>query len=142
MELIVEEAKNLQEVSPEELVKQGQEVAEANAKRSPEEIAASFFVQYYPSYKTLMGRLNRKDAVRLADSLVAWPLEVETPKFANKDAHTAFRLGLQLIDCKMVMRNVVEMEYMQSLLDEQSGDMVQSPVENETVTDKGENENG
>jgi hypothetical protein len=49
---------------------------------------------------------------------------------------------LQLIDCKMIMRNVVEMEYMQSLLDEQSGDMVKSPVENEAVTDKGENENG
>lgn len=142
MELIVEEAKQLQDVSPEELAQQGQEVAEANAKRSPEEIAASFFMQYYPSYKLLMGRLNRKDAVRLADALVAWPLEVETPKFANKDGHTAFRLGLQLIDCKMVMRNVIEMEYMQNLIDEKAGDMVQSPVENEAVTDEGENKNG
>lgn len=139
----MEEAKSLNDVSTEELVKEAQDVAEANAKRSPEEIAASFFMQYYPSYKNLLGKLNRKDAVRLADALVAWPLEVETPKFANRDGHIAFRLGLQLIDCKMVMRNVVEMENMQNAIDEVQGDVIQSAsVENEAVTDKGENENG
>ncbi len=138
----MEEAKLLTDVSSDELIKEAQDVAETNAKRSPEEIAAGFFMQYYPSYKTLLGKLNRKDAMRLADALVAWPLEVESPKFANKDAHIAFRLGLQLMDCKMVMRNVVEMENMQNLIDEQQGNMVQSSVNNEAVTDKGENENG
>lgn len=138
----MEQAKQLSEVSQEELIKEAQEVAEANAKRNPEEIAASFFMQYYPSYKNLMGKLNRKDAVRLADALVAWPLEIENPKFANSDGHIAFRLGLQLIDCKMVMRNVVEMENMQNAVDETQSSVLESSVDNEAVNNEGEKTNG
>lgn len=139
----MEEVKQVNDISQEELIKEAQDVAEANAKRSPEEIAAGFFMQYYPSYKALMGRLNRKDAVRLADALVAWPLEIENPKFANSDGHTAFRLGLQLLDCKMVMRNVVEMENMQNAIDETQNSVVESSVDNEAVNnDEGEKVNG
>lgn len=142
MELIVEEAKQVNDISQEELIKDAQEVAELNAKRSPEEIAAGFFMQYYPSYKVLLGKLNRKDAMRLADALVAWPLEVEKPKFANSDGYTAFRLGLQLLDCKMVMRNVVEMENMQNAIDETQQSMVESTVENKADNNEGEKTNG
>lgn len=124
----MEEAQLVSEVNNEELVNELQEVAEANAKRNPEEIAAGFFMQYYPSYKVLLGRLNRKDAVRLADALVAWPLEIQTPKFANSEGDIAFRLGLQLIDCKMIMRNALEMEAMQEAANKQ--------------TDNGETNNG
>ena len=127
----MEEAKSLNDVSTEDLIKDAQEVAEANAKRSPEDLAASFFMQYYPSYRMLLGKLNRKDAMRLANALVAWPLEIETPKFVNNDGYTAFRLGLQLIDCKMVMRNAVEMENMQNVIYENQENVVQSSVENE-----------
>lgn len=129
-------------ISQDELLQQAQDVAETNATRSPEEIAANFFAQYYPLYKTLVEKLNRKDAVRLADALVAWPLEIQNPKFANGDAYQAFRIGLPLIDCKMIMRNVVEMENMQNALDDQSEDMVQSSEQNEVENNEGENENG
>lgn len=138
----MEEAKQVNDISQEELIKDAQEVAELNAKRSPEEIAAGFFMQYYPSYKVLLGKLNRKDAMRLADALVAWPLEVEKPKFANSDGYTAFRLGLQLLDCKMVMRNVVEMENMQNAIDETQQSMVESTVENKADNNEGEKTNG
>lgn len=138
----METAKNVSDVSVEELNKEAQEVAESNAKRNPEEIAAGFFMQYYPSYKVLLGKLNRKDAVRLADALVAWPLEIEKPKFVNSDGHTAFRLALQLLDCKMVMRNVVEMENIQNAIDETQNSMVESTVENEANNNEGEKTNG
>ncbi len=138
----MEEAQTLNDVSTDELLKQAQEVAESNAKRSPEDLAASFFVQHYPTYKMLMGRLNRKDALRLADALVAWPLEIEKPKFVNSDGYNAFRLGLQLIDCKMVMRNAVEMENLQNIIDEQQETMVQSSEENKAVNNEGEIQNG
>lgn len=134
MELIVQNARPLNEVSQEELAKEGQDVFQANLKRSPEEIAAGFFMQYYPVFKNALGNLNRKDALRLADALVAWPIEMQTVKFANSNGNNAFRLGIQLIDCKMIMRNVVEMENIQNAINE-----VQ---ENNAVTDKGENENG
>lgn len=130
------------ELSQEELLKQAQEVAEANASRSPEEIAANFFAEYYPSYKILVEKLNRKDAVRLADALVAWPLEIQTPKFADNDGYNAFRLALPLIDCKMIMRNAVEMENMQNAIDNQSVDLIQSTEENEVQKTEGETENG
>jgi hypothetical protein len=108
----------MEELNTAQLVQEGQEVAQANANRKPEDIAASFFSQYYPSYKALLGRLSKKEATRLADALVAWPLEIETPKFADDNGRTAFRLGIQLIDCKMVMRNVIEMENMENVVDE------------------------
>lgn len=130
------------DISQEELLQEVQDVAQMNANRSPEEIAANFFAEYYPPYKILIEKLNRKDALRLADALVAWPLEVQNPKFASSDGYNAFRLALSLIDCKMIMRSAVEMENMQNALDNQSEDMVQSSEENGIENNKGETENG
>ena len=136
----MEEARDVKDVSQEELITQGQEVAEANAQRAPEEIAATIFSAYYPSYRVLLGKLNKKDAMRLADALVAWPLEIEQPRFHDKkNGDLAFRLGIQLLSAKNVMASVVQMEqYNQSLAIQASGDEQSSP-NNDAVNEQGEN---
>ncbi len=107
------------------------EIADNNANLSPEEIAATFFKNYYPTYKLLIGKLNKKDAIRLADALIGWPLEVDEPKFFNNDGKKAFWIGNQLLDCKLIMRSAVEIEAMTKA----------AQTNNDAVTE-GENSNG
>lgn len=113
----------------------------ANANQSPEDIAANFFKAYYPTYKLLVGKLNKKDAVRLADALVAWPLEIDNPKFFNDEAKRAFWIANQLIDCKLIMRSAVEIEQMQNSVDE-SVTAEEPVVLNNDAVNEGENNNG
>jgi hypothetical protein len=114
-----------------EAEKISEEIAQNNANLSPEEIAATFFKNYYPTYKLLIGKLNKKDAVRLADALIGWPLEVDEPKFFNNDAKKAFWIGNQLLDCKLIMRSAVELDAMSKAVQ----------TNNDAVTE-GENSNG
>ncbi len=115
-------------------------IAENNAKLSPEEIAANFFRQHYPSYKVLIGKLNKKDALRLADALVGWPLEVSDPNFYSKDAKHAFLIANQLLDCKLIMRSAVELELMDKALAEKNASE-QIDANNDNVIE-GEIDNG
>lgn len=87
-------------------------MANNNANLSPEEIAATFFANYYPTYKFLISKLNKKDAIRLSDALVGFPLEMKEPKFFNEDAKRAFWIANQLLDCKLIMRSAVEIDLM------------------------------
>jgi hypothetical protein len=117
-------------------------IAENNAKMSPEEIAASFFKQHYPSYKLLISKLNKKDALRLADALVGWPLEVTDPNFFSKNAKHAFIIANQLLDCKLIMRSAVELELMNKALTEKNTEEETSTVDNDNVIEEGEIDNG
>lgn len=118
-----------------------EEVANNNANRNPEDIAATFFKGYYPMYKQLLRKLNKKDALRLADSLVAWPLEMDEPNFFSKEAKQAFWIANQLIDCKLVMRSSVEMELITKANENQNVDAETSTNNNDAVNE-GETDNG
>jgi hypothetical protein len=118
-----------------------EEMAENNANRNPEDIAATFFKAYYPSYKLLVKKLNKKDAVRLADALVAWPLEMDEPNFFSKEAKQAFWIANQLIDCKLVMRSSDEMDLMTKANETQNADAETSANNNDAVNE-GETDNG
>lgn len=98
---------------------------------SPEEVASNFFRNYYPSYKLLVKKLNKKDAIRLADSLVGWPLEVNDPKFFSKDAKQAFWVANQLLDCKLIIRSAVEFERMQQAMDQNETVNIDNVIEGE-----------
>jgi hypothetical protein len=75
-----------------------------------EDVAAYFFQYYMPIYRQLLARLSNKDARRVAEHVVQWPLVEDKPKFNEENAKQAFAVGIRLIDCKMIMRSHVEME--------------------------------
>lgn len=123
-----------------EAIKAVEDVANNNANLAPEEIAATFFKNYYPTYKLLISKLNRKDAIRLADALIGWPLEMNEPKFFNDEGKRAFWIANQLLDCKLVMRSAVEIDLINQA-EKQKADAETSVDNNDAVTE-GENTNG
>lgn len=113
-----------------ELVRKHEEAAlEAASKLSPADQASIFFQNFYPMFKSRLSALSNKDARRVIDAIVQWPLEEENPKFNSNTAEEVFVLGTRLLDAKMIMRNVVELEQMQKALDKQNetGDNTQVP---------------
>lgn len=99
-----------------------------------EDVAAHFFQMYYPIYNQLLSGLSNKDARRVAQHVVQWPLEDENPKFNDKKAEQAFQVGIRLIDCKMIMRTFVEMER-QKELTEQKAQEEAAKAENTATTE-------
>lgn len=83
---------------------------EMQANMPPEDVAAHFFQMYMPIYRQLLNGLSNKDARRVAEHVVQWPLEEAQPHFQNKQAMMAFQCGQRLIDCKMIMKGAFEME--------------------------------
>lgn len=79
---------------------------------NPEDVAAHFFQMFFPHYKAYLGTLNNKDLRRVAEHSIQFPLTDDNPTFHDPNAKKAFELALRLIDCKMIMRNVLEMERM------------------------------
>lgn len=86
-----------------------------NAK--PEDVATRFFEMYYPLFKGYLSGLSNKDARRLADHLVQYPLKDQNPKFNDDKAREAFQIGQRLLEAKRIMANVVHLENMQEQLD-------------------------
>jgi len=80
------------------------------------DVAAHFFKMYYPIYVQLLSGLSNKDARRVAQHVVQWPLEDDSPHFNDEKAKQAFAVGIRLNDCKMIMRTYVEMERTQEFL--------------------------
>lgn len=85
-----------------------------------EDVAAHFFQMYYPIYKQLLSGLSNKDARRVAEHVVQWPLEDENPKFHSTTAKQAFSVGTRLIDCKMIMKSFVEMERHKEMMEQRA----------------------
>lgn len=102
----------------------------------PEDVAAHFFQMFYPHYKQYLSTLSNKDLRRVAEHVVQFPLEDSNPSFHSQNAKNAFELGLRLNDCKMIMRNVIEMERMvaaQQATDEQKAKLEAEQVTNTEV---------
>ena len=118
-------------------------MAENNANRNPEDIAAEFFQQNYSKYRGLLLGLGKKDLLRINEALIAYPLELTEPKFNDRRAHLAFAIGIRLLEAKQIMINFVQLEQMQAL-SAQSGEANASPVTNNEPlnNEQGETNNG
>jgi hypothetical protein len=84
----------------------------------PEDIATRFFEMYFPLYKGYLMGLSNKDARRVCEHLVQYPLKDQDPKFNDKNAREAFQIGTRLLEAKRIMANVVHLEHMQEVLAE------------------------
>lgn len=89
------------------------EMAEKNAevlaeklqeKIKPEQAAGMVFQYYWPQYKNLVSTLSNKDARRLNEAVIGYPLEVLNKNFFSKEAKEAFHLAKVLLDAKFILQ--------------------------------------
>lgn len=100
-----------------------------------EDVAAHFFQMYYPIYRQLLSGLSNKDARRVAEHVVQWPLEDENPKFNDEKAKQAFQVGVRLIDCKMIMKTFVEMERHKEIMEQKAKQEAEKLAQEQTTTE-------
>ncbi len=101
--------------TPEEIAKEFQDKEEAAAferakNQKPEDTASWFFQMIWPRYKERVAKLSNKEARRVLEAIVQWPLIDDRPTFSTEEGKEAFSLGSRLIDAKTIMRDVVELE--------------------------------
>jgi hypothetical protein len=89
------------------------EMAESNAEVlveklqqqiKPEQAAEMVFRYYWPQYKNLVSGLSNKDARRLNEAVIGYPLEVLNKNFFSKEAKEAFHLAKVLLDAKFILQ--------------------------------------
>lgn len=115
------------------------EVAQSNAERmateaqnnlQPDEAASMVFKYYWPQYKSLVSKLSNKDARRLNEAVVGFPLEVTDKNFYSTEAKEAFKLAKTLMDAKFILQQKVIREAINQI---ESGETtVESPTNNQT----------
>lgn len=93
----------------EKLIQQTQE----NLK--PDEAASMVFKYYWPQYRMLVSKLSNKDARRLNEAVVGFPLEVTDRNFYSTDAKEAFKLAKTLMDAKFILQQKVISEAISKL---------------------------
>lgn len=98
------------EIEAEMIEQSNREALEASKNMKPADMAANFFSRFYGEFKNRVGTLSNKEARRLADALVQFPLHDNNPHFSSSAGKEAFGLGLRLIDAKLIMRETVHME--------------------------------
>ena len=95
------------------------QVAESNAgvmadklqqQIKPEQAAEMVFKYYWPQYQRLVSTLSNKDARRLNEAVVGYPLEVTSKNFFSKEAKEAFALAKTLMDAKFIIQQKVIQE--------------------------------
>lgn len=104
------------------------EMAQKNAAQNPVQFALYFFKQNYPLFRAGLSTLNKKDLQRMCEAIVGFPLEIEDPKFYNKNGQAVFRTANSLLEMKAILRMAVQ-------LDDQA--TKQTNVENNTNTEEG-----
>lgn len=129
---------------------QVEQVAEANAnvmaeklqkEIKPEQAAEMVFRYYWPQYQRLVSSLSNKDARRLNEAVVGYPLEVTNKNFFSKEAKEAFALAKTLMDAKFILQQRVIQDAIGELENKNEETTVVSSETNETVNE-GENANG
>lgn len=113
------ETRSASEVERDMLDREQKAINDRVNNMSAADISAIAFNQFYPMFASKVNTLSNKDARRLAIALVQWPLIDENPHFHSQAAKEAFSLGMRLIDAKTIMRDTIEMEYMEKNLDKQ-----------------------
>lgn len=109
----------------EQLIKQTQD----NLK--PDEAASMVFKYYWPQYRSLVSKLSNKDARRLNEAVIGFPLEVTDRNFYSTEAKEAFKLAKTLMDAKFILQQKVISEAINKL-----------ETNNTETVNEGENNNG
>lgn len=127
------------------------QIAESNAnvmadklqqQIKPEQAAEMVFRYYWPQYQRLVATLSNKDARRLNEAVVGYPLEVTNKNFFSKEAKEAFALAKTLMDAKFIIQQKVIQEAIGELETKTNEETtVVSSEKNETVNE-GETVNG
>lgn len=104
-------------IATEQQVKETTEklIADAQQNIKPEEAAGMVFKYYWPQYKLLVSKLSNKDARRLNEAVVGFPLEVTDKNFFSTDAKEAFKLAKTLLDAKFILQQKVISEAIEKL---------------------------
>lgn len=109
------------QVDPNQIEKELIEQYKESQKNMPaEDVAAHFFRMFFPRYQSVLQGLSNKEARRVAEHVVQWPLEEEFPTFSSPEGKAAFQLGTRLLDCKMIMKGVFEMERLREAQEQQA----------------------
>jgi hypothetical protein len=116
----------------EKLIQQSQE----NIK--PDEAASMVFKYYWPQYKQLVSSLSNKDARRLNEAVVGFPLEVTDRNFYSTEAKEAFKLAKTLMEAKFILQQKVISQAISELENNKGETTVESPANNQTENE-GEN---
>ena len=90
-------------------------LAQAQKDIKPDEAAGMVFKYYWPQYQRLVSSLSNKDARRLNEALVGYPLEVTDKNFYSTDAKEAFKLAKTLMDAKFILQQKVISEAISKL---------------------------
>jgi hypothetical protein len=99
----------------------------------PDQAASMVFQYYWPQYRSLVSKLSNKDARRLNEALVGFPLEVTDKNFYSTDAKEAFKLAKTLMDAKFILQQKVISEAINTLENKNEGETtVESPANNQT----------
>jgi hypothetical protein len=98
----------------------------------PDQAASMVFQYYWPQYKTLVSKLSNKDARRLNEALIGFPLEVTDKNFYSKEAKEAFKLAKTLMDAKFILQQKVISEAINKLENNEGETTVESPTNNQT----------
>jgi len=105
-------------------------INQTHENMKPDEAATMVFKYYWPQYKSLVSKLSNKDARRLNEAVVGFPLEVTDKNFYSTEAKEAFKLAKTLMDAKFILQQKVISEAISKL-----------ETKTETVNE-GENNNG
>lgn len=82
----------------------------------PEDMAAHIYGMFLPHYLTAVSRLSLKEARRVLDGLIEYPLNVDKVDCKTEDGKNAFALGMRLLEAKNIMIASVEMDKMAATL--------------------------
>lgn len=107
----------------------------------PDQAASMVFQYYWPQYRSLVSKLSNKDARRLNEALVGFPLEVTDKNFYSTEAKEAFKLAKTLMDAKFILQQKVITEAINKIENKEGDTTVVSQSNNETVNE-GETVNG
>lgn len=70
----------------------------------PDKAAAMVFKHYWPKYKLTTSSLSNKDARRLNQAIIGFPLEETDTNFYSKEAKEAFSLAKVLLDARFILQ--------------------------------------
>lgn len=74
------------------------------------DVASLYFKNNWPIFVKATDNMKRKELIRVIQTLVGWPLEMEKFNFQTEIEKLAFKVGMDLTDAKFIMRMVVEGE--------------------------------
>lgn len=128
------------QVATEQEVKETTEklIQQTQKTLKPDEAASMVFKYYWPQYKQLVSSLSNKDARRLNEAVVGFPLEVTDRNFYSTEAKEAFKLAKTLMDAKFILQQKVISEAISKIENNEGETTVESPANNQTENE-GEN---